>query len=575
MSTKQLDHATMEPCTTVLSADPHKKGDNNVDQQKITILYCRLSNEDLVDGESNSIANQRSILSSYAASHGFTNTRVLVDDGYTGTNFNRPGVQEGLALVEQGLVGTWIVKDMSRFGRDYLQVGRFTEIVFPSYDVRFIAVNDAVDSAKGDNDFTVIRNVFNDFYAKDTSKKVRAVMKAKGTSGKHLGGPPYGYRADPQDKNHWILDEDAAPIVKRIFDLTIAGVGPSRIARILEADGVLTVKALYAQQKGKPLPERPCHWIEQSVVNILERMEYTGCTCNFKTYSKSYKLKKRIPNALEDMFIQPDTQEAIVPKEQWDRVQELRQHKRRMTKAERQGLFSGLVVCADCGSKLHFATCKNFEGRQDHYVCAKYKSGRGTCSAHYIREDVLRDVVLERIRAVTEYIRADVEGFQEEWLMCRREEQEKSIREDKRRLEKAKKRLADIDKLITRIYEDMVLGDLSQERYQKMLEGYEAEQAALNNEVIGLEDWVATREEMEDNVDQFLALLEKYVDIPELTTTIVNEFIKQIIVYAPEKVNGKRTQKVKIVFNFLEEVEVPEISEPVITETTYGRRKTA
>ncbi len=575
MSTKQLDHVTMEPCTTVLSADPHKKGDNNVDQQKITILYCRLSNEDLVDGESNSIANQRSILSSYAASHGFTNTKVLVDDGYTGTNFNRPGVQEGLALVEQGLVGTWIVKDMSRFGRDYLQVGRFTEIVFPSYDVRFIAVNDAVDSAKGDNDFTVIRNVFNDFYAKDTSKKVRAVMKAKGTSGKHLGGPPYGYRADPQDKNHWILDEDAAPVVKRIFDLTIAGVGPSRIARILEADEVLTVKALYAQQKGKPLPERPCHWIEQSVVNILERMEYTGCTCNFKTYSKSYKLKKRIPNALEDMFILPDTQEAIVPKEQWDRVQELRQHKRRMTKAERQGLFSGLVVCADCGSKLHFATCKNFEGRQDHYVCAKYKSGRGTCSAHYIREDVLRDVVLERIRAVTEYIRADVEGFQEDWLMCRREEQEKSIREDKRRLEKAKKRLADIDKLITRIYEDMVLGNLSQERYQKMLEGYEAEQAALNNEVIGLEDWVATREEMEDNVDQFLALLEKYVDIPELTPTIVNEFIKQIIVYAPDKSSGKRTQKVKIVFNFLEEVEVPEISEPVITQTTYGRRKTA
>nr|WP_251316214.1 recombinase family protein [Flintibacter muris] len=575
MSTKQLDHVTMEPCTTVLSADPQKKGEDNVDQQKITILYCRLSNEDLVDGESNSIANQRSILSSYAASHGFTNTKVLVDDGYTGTNFNRPGVREGLALVEQGLVGTWIVKDMSRFGRDYLQVGRFTEIVFPSYDVRFIAVNDAVDSAKGDNDFTVIRNVFNDFYAKDTSKKVRAVMNAKGTSGKHLGGPPYGYRADPQDKNHWILDEDAAPIVKRIFDLTIAGVGPSRIARILEADKVLTVKALYAQQKGKPLPERPCHWIEQSVVNILERMEYTGCTCNFKTYSKSYKLKKRIPNALEDMFILPDTQEAIVPKEQWDRVQELRKHKRRMTKAERQGLFSGLVVCADCGSKLHFATCKNFEGRQDHYVCAKYKSGRGTCSAHYIREDVLRDVVLERIRAVTDYIRADVEGFQEEWLMCRREEQEKSIREDKRRLEKAKKRLADIDKLITRIYEDMVLGSLSQERYLKMLEGYEAEQAALNNEVIGLEDWVATREEMEDHVDQFLALLEKYVDIPELTPTIVNEFIKQVIVYAPDKSSGKRTQKVKIVFNFLEEVEVPEISEPVITKTTYGRRKTA
>ena len=575
MSTKREDHVIMESCTTVLSADPHKKGDNNVDQQKITILYCRLSNEDALDGESNSIANQRAILTRYAAERGFTNTRILVDDGYTGTNFNRPGVQEGLSLVEQGLVGVWIVKDMSRFGRDYLQVGRYTEIVFPSYDVRFIAVNDGVDSERGDNDFTPFRNLFNDFYAKDTSKKVRSVMKTRGTSGKHLGKPPYGYQPDPQDKDHWILDEDAAPVVKRIFDLAIAGAGPSRIARILEADGVLTTKALYAQRRGKPMPERPCHWVEQSVVGILERMEYTGCVCNFKTYSKSYKLKKRIPNTSEDMFILPNTQEAIVPKEQWDRVQELRQHKRRPVKGERQGMFAGLAVCADCGSKLHFATCKNFDGKQDHYVCAKYKSGRGTCSAHYIREDVLREVVLERIRAVTDYIRADVEGFQEDWLMCRREEQEKSIREDKRRLEKAKKRLADIDKLITRIYEDMVLGNLSQERYQKMLEGYEAEQAALNNEIIGLDDWVATREEMEDNVDQFLALLEKYVDIPELTQTIVNEFIKQIIVYAPDKSSGKRTQKVKIVFNFLEEVEVPEISEPVITKTTYGRRKTA
>ena len=575
MSTKQEDHVIIEPCTTVLSADPHKKGDNNVDQQKITILYCRLSNEDALDGESNSIANQRAILTRYAAERGFTNTRILVDDGYTGTNFNRPGVQEGLSLVEQGLVGTWIVKDMSRFGRDYLQVGRYTEIVFPSYDVRFIAVNDGVDSERGDNDFTPFRNLFNDFYAKDTSKKVRSVLKARGTSGKHMGKPPYGYRFDPADRNHWIIDEEAAPVVKRIFDLSIAGKGPSQIARILEADEVLTAKALYAQRKGGLLRERPYHWMEQSVVGILERMEYTGCVCNFKTYSKSYKLKKRIPNASEDMFILPDTQEAIVPKEQWDRVQELRQHKRRPVKGERQGMFAGLVVCADCGSKLHFATCKNFDGKQDHYVCAKYKSGRGTCSAHYIREDVLRDVVLERIRAVTEYIRADVEGFQEDWLMCRREEQEKSIREDKRRLEKAKKRLADIDKLITRIYEDMVLGNLSQERYQKMLEGYEAEQASLNNEIIGLDDWVATREKMEDNVDQFLALLEKYVDIPELTQTIVNEFIKQIIVYAPDKSSGKRTQKVKIVFNFLEEVEVPEISEPVITKTAYGRRKTA
>ena len=568
-------YGNIEPCTTGLSADPQKKGDYDVDQQKITILYCRLSNEDLLDGESNSIQNQKFILTRYAADHGFTNTRILVDDGYTGTNFDRPGVQEGLALVEQGLVGVWIVKDMSRFGRDYLQVGRYTEIVFPSYDVRFIAVNDAVDSAKGDNDFTVIRNVFNDFYAKDTSKKVRAVMKLKGTSGKHLGKPPYGYRADPQDKNHWIPDEEAAPIVKRIFDMTIDGIGPSRIAHILEADGVLTVKALYAKQKGEPLPERPYHWGEQSVVKILGRMEYTGCTCNFKTYSKSYKLKKRIPNAREDMFILPDTQEAIVPQAQWDRVQELRKNKRRFTKRERQGLFSGLLFCADCGSKLHFSTCKNFDSHQDRYLCSRYKGGDGVCTAHYIREEILREMVLERIRAVTEVIRSDVEGFQEDWLHCRREDQEKSIREDKRRLAQAKKRLADIDVLMTRIYEDMVLGNLSRERYQKMAEGYEAEQASLNNEVIALEDWVGTREDMDDSLDQFLALVERYVDIPELTPTIVNEFIKKIIIYEPEKSGVKRMQKVKIIFNFLDELDIPEIGEPVVTETVCGRRKTA
>ena len=546
-----------------------------MDQQKITILYCRLSNEDALDGESNSIANQRSILTRFAADHGFTNTRILVDDGYTGTNFNRPGVQEGLSLVEQGLVGTWIVKDMSRFGRDYLQVGRYTEIVFPSFDVRFIAVNDGVDSNRGDDDFTPFRNLFNDFYAKDTSKKVRSVMKARGISGKHMGKPPYGYLSDPQDKDHWILDEEAAPVVKRIFDMTIAGIGPCRIARILEADKVPTVKALYAMRKGKPVPERPCHWHEQSVVGILERMEYTGCVCNFKTYSKSYKLKKRIPNARDDMFILPGTQETIVPQEQWDRVQELRKNKRRITKGERQGLFSGLLFCADCGSKLNFATCKRFEGKQDRYVCAKYRSGRGTCSGHIIREEVLRDVVLERIRAVTETIRSDVEGFQEDWLHCRREDQEKSIREDKRRLAQAKKRLADIDTLMTRIYEDMVLGNLSRERYQKMAEGYEAEQANLSNEIIGLEDWVSVREEMDNGFDQFTALVEKYVDILELTPTIVNEFIKKIIVYAPEKQGTKRIQKVRIIFNFLDDLDMPEIGEPVITETTYGRRKTA
>lgn len=346
--------------TPILSADPNVKEDVMTDQQKITILYCRLSNEDKLEGESNSIQNQRELLTKYAQDHGYTNLKILVDDGYTGTNFQRPGVQEGFELVKQGLVGCWLCKDLSRFGRDYLTVGQYTDIIFPSYDVRFIAVNDGVDSQCGDGEgFAAIRNLFNEWYPRDTSKKVRISLHQRGTSGKHLGKPPYGYRCDPNDKDKWILDEEAAPVVKRIFDLCIDGKGPEQISRILERDQVLTTKALYASRKGKPLPKNPYGWKDQSIVGILERQEYTGCTCNFKTYSKSYKLKKRIPNDPEDMFIVPDTQEAIVSQAQWDRVQELRKNKRRPAKAERQGLFSGLLYCADCGGKLHFATCKS------------------------------------------------------------------------------------------------------------------------------------------------------------------------------------------------------------------------
>ena len=577
-------HATISPCTPILSADPTVKEDAMLDQQKITILYCRLSNEDALDGESNSIQNQKEFLTRYAAEHGYTNLKILVDDGYTGTNFDRPGVQEGFTLVKQGLVGCWLVKDLSRFGRDYLTVGQYTDIIFPSYDVRFIAVNDGVDSERGDSDgFAAIRNLFNEWYPRDTSKKVRVVFRQKGTSGKHLGKPPYGYRTDPADKDHWIIDEDAAPVVKRIFNLAIDGKGPEQIARILEQDKVLTTKALYAKQsenhpdpkKRKKMPERPYHWIGQSVAGILERMEYTGCTCNFKTYSKSYKLKKRIPNAIEDMCIFPDTQEAIVSQAQWDRVQELRKNKRRPTKAERQGLFSGLLFCPDCGNKLHFATCKSFDGKQDHYVCSSYKSGRGTCSAHYIREDVLRELVLERIRAVNAYIRQDVEGFQEEWLQCRRSDQERSIREDRKRVEQAKKRLADLDVLLSRLYEDFVLGDLSKERYKKMTADYEAEQERLKLEIEVTEEWLETQETMSADVDAFVALTQKYVDVPELTPTIVNEYIKKIEVFPPDKSSGKRVQKVKIYFNFVDDVEIPVISEPVVAKSTPGRRKTA
>ncbi|HJD35159.1 MAG TPA: DUF4368 domain-containing protein [Candidatus Mediterraneibacter tabaqchaliae] len=581
--TRTQMHDIIPICTPILSADPDVKEDI-MDQQKITILYCRLSNEDALDGESNSIQNQKELLTQYAREHGYTNLKILVDDGYTGTNFERPAVKEGFELVKQGLVGCWLVKDLSRFGRDYLTVGQYIDIIFPSYDVRFIAINDGVDSAKGDADgFSAIRNLFNEWYPRDTSKKVRVVFRQKGTSGKHLGKPPYGYRTDPADKEHWVIDEEAAPVVKRIFDLTIDGKGPEQIARILEQDKVLTAKALYAKQsenhpdpkKRKKMPERPYHWIGQSVVGILERMEYTGCTCNFKTYSKSYKLKKRIPNAVEDMCIFPDTQEAIVSQAQWNRVQELRKNKRRPAKAERQGLFSGLLFCPDCGNKLHFATCKSFDGKQDHYVCSSYKSNRGTCTAHYIREDVLREIVLERIRAVNEYIRRDVDGFQEEWLQCRRQDHEKNIRNDKKRVEQAKKRLSDLEIIIRKLYEDYALGHINLALYKKMSTDYEAETERLKLEIEVTEEWVEQQQEMNDGLDAFIALTEKYVDVTELTQTIVNEYIKKILVYAPDKSSGKRQQRIKIFFNFVDEIDIPVLSGEIMTETTYGRRKTA
>ncbi|MFR3261048.1 MAG: DUF4368 domain-containing protein [Oscillospiraceae bacterium] len=545
-------------------------------ESKITALYERLSRDDDNAGDSNSIVNQKKYLESYAQQRGYTNCRHYTDDGWSGGNFERPAWKQLVADIEAGKVAHVIVKDMSRAGRDYLQTGFYTEVFFRQHGVHFVAIANSVDSDdQNSNEFAPFLNIMNEWYPRDTSKKVRVSLRQRGTSGKHMGKPPYGYRCDPEDKDHWILDEEAAQVVKLIFDLYIDGKGPEQIERILEEKQILTTRALYAKRKKKPMPERPYHWGNQSIVAILERQEYTGCTCNFKTYSKSYKLKKRIPNEPEDMFYLPDTQEAIVSQAQFDRVQELRKNKRRPVKAERQGLFSGLLFCADCGSKLHFATSKRFEGKQDRYVCCHYKSNRGTCTAHYIREDVLREIVLERIRAVNEYIRDDVDAFQEEWLQCRRTDQERSIRDDKKKVEQAKKRLFDLDVIISWLYEDYVLRNISQDRYKKMSADYEAEQERLKLEIEVIEEWVEQREEMNDGLDAFIVLTQKYVDVEELTQTIVNEYIKKIVVYAPDKSSGKRTQKVKIYFNFVDDVDIPIIFEPITTETTYGPRKTA
>ena len=524
----------------------------------ITALYARLSQEDALDGESNSIANQKKILLKYAKDNGFSNPIFFIDDGVSGVTFDRPGWNEMIRLAEAGKVTTVIVKDMSRMGRDYLKVGYYTESFFAERDIRYIAINDGVDSDKGDNEFIPFRNLFNDFYARDTSKKIRAVMRAKGNAGEHLcTNPPYGYMKSPDNKKQWIVDEEAAAVVKRIFDLCVAGKGPMQIAKILKADKVLTTRAHYAKQKGKSLPDNPYSWNESTIVAVLERMDYCGHTVNFKSYSKSHKLKKRIPTTKEQQAIFRNTHEAIVEEAVFERVQELRANKRRPTKAERQGMFSGLVFCADCGSKLHFATCKSFDGSQDNYRCARYKSNTGDCTAHFIREEVLRKIVLNRIFAVTAMFYEDITAFMELIQKQRFDEAEKDMKRKQREVRQARKRIAELDRIFKRIYEDDINGTISHERFLKLSAEYEAEQKELTEKVKAEQQEVDTYEQNKSDFDSFAAIIRKYVGITELTPTIVNEFIKKIVVHAPEKIDGKRFQKVDIIFNFVGEIHLP------------------
>ena len=525
----------------------------------ITALYARLSQEDTLDGESNSIANQKKILLKYATDNHFSNPTFFIDDGVSGVTFDRPGWNEMIRLAEAGKVQTVIVKDMSRMGRDYLKVGYYTESFFAERDIRYIAINDGVDSDKGDNDFTPFRNLFNDFYARDTSKKIRAVMRAKGNAGEHLcTNPPYGYMKDPADKKKWMVDEEGAEIVKRIFDLCIAGKGPMQIAKLLTAEHILTVKAHYAQRAGKPLPEKPYHWDPKSVAGILERPEYTGCTVNFKTYSKSHKLKKRLYNVPENQRIFPNTQPAIIDEQVFVRVQELRENKRRPAKqAERQGLFSGLLYCADCGSKLHFATGKNMTPQQDCYRCSRYKSNTGDCTMHFIREETLKLFVLQRIFDVTALFFDDAMAFEEAAKKQHFQEAEKEAQKRKREIAQAEKRIAELDRIFKRIYEDDISGTISHERFLKLSTDYEAEQRELTEQVKTWREVVEIFEQDRSDFDSFAAIVRKYVGIRELTPTIVNEFVKKIIVHAPDKSSGHRRQKIELVWNFIGEVNLP------------------
>ena len=533
---------------------------------RFTALYCRLSRDDELQGDSNSIKNQKLILQKYADDNGFRNTRFFVDDGYSGTTFDRPDFQRMIAEMDAGRIGTVIVKDMSRLGRDYLKVGFYTEVAFPEADVRFIAINNGVDSAnQQESDLTPFINIFNEFYAKDTSKKIRAVFKAKGQSGKPLcTNPPYGYKKDPDDKTRWIVDDEAAAVVKEIFHLCMSGYGPTQIAKELRKRRIET-PAEYGKRVGVNVPsaklrenDDPCRWTTSTVVHILERREYTGCTVNFKTYKKSYKSKKQVKNDPSEWAIFEGMHEAIIEPEVYDTVQKIRDGRRRQTPMGEMPALSGMVYCADCGHKLYQVRGRCLP-QSEYMVCATYrKKGKSVCPSHQIRNSVIEQLLLEDLQRVTAYARNHEDEFLQ--LVTRNSEKalDRELRDCRKEYEQAKARIAKLDTLIQRIYEDNVEGKISDDRFAKLSGNYETEQAQLQSRVEELQRFLDDAKEKSLNADHFLALVRKYTDIRELDAEIIREFVERINVFQAEKVDGHRQQRIQIIYNCIGAVDLPD-----------------
>lgn len=536
---------------------------------KITALYCRLSRDDELQGDSNSIKNQKTILQKYADDNGFANTEFFVDDGYSGTNFDRPDWQRLLSQVEEGNIGTVIVKDMSRLGRDYLKVGYYTEVLFPGSDIRFIAINNNVDSAnQQDSDFTPFLNIINEWYAKDTSKKIRSVFKSKGQSGKPLcTNPPYGYIKDPEDKTHWIVDEEAAKVVKEAFHLCMQGYGPTQIAKEFSKRRIMNPTA-HAKSNGVNIPDNRGHdddyiWRGSTIVHMLSRQEYLGHTVNFKTYRKSYKQKKQMKNDPSEWMIFENTHEAIIEEPVFEVVQKIRDGRRRLTPMGEMPILSGMLFCADCGNKLYQVRHRGWEHDKEHFVCATYRKIKGGCSSHQIKNVVVEESLLDGIRRVTAYARDHEDEFVEMVTKKTRIELDKSICDGKRELEQSQARIKKLDEIIQRLYEDNIEGKISDERFAKMTANYEAEQHTLERRVAELKSTMTSEKESALGVDHFLALVRKYTDIKELTAEIIREFVEKIYVYKAERIDGRRVQRIKMVYNCIGDFDTP-----VSTSTT-------
>ena len=520
--------------------------------EAVTALYCRLSRDDELQGDSNSIINQKKILQKYALDHGWKNIRFYIDDGISGTTFNRPGFQKMIADIEAGIVKRVIIKDMSRLGRDYLQVGMYTEIMFPEHDVHFIAVNDGVDSKQGDNEFTPFRNIINEWYAKDTSKKIRAVMKVKGNAGEHLTtNAPYGYMKDPANPKQWVRDNDAANVVYDIGLYVMDGYGPSQIARLLKQRKILTPAAYY-ESKGincnvKPQDD-PYGWNASTVAHILDRWrEYLGHTVNFKTTKKSYKSKKKIQNPESEWVIFENTHEPIWTESIADAVRLARQTRRRPTKMGEMGMFSGMMFCADCGSIMYQCRATGFRREQEYYLCAGYRKSRDICgSTHSIRTVILEELILQNLCKVVSYAREQEDQFVKMVMDMDEKERSKGLAKKKKLLTDAEKRISELDRIFKHLYEDNITGKLTDERFKKLSADYEAEQAALQTQANSLREEIQEEESKCANVERFLSIVRKYTEIPERTPHILHEFVEKIVVHAATDPHSKTNRKQEV-----------------------------
>lgn len=532
-------------------------------ENRITALYCRLSQDDGREGESNSIVNQKALINEYARKNRFKNLKFFVDDGYSGTTFDRPAFREMEKMIENGEIGTVIVKDMSRLGRNYLQVGMYTDIVFPENDVRFIAINDNVDSAvQTEFDMTPIRNFCNELYARDTAKKIKSTFKMKGESGKHLTtNLPFGYIKDKDDKDKWLIDEPAAIVIRKIFNLCANGLGPLQIAKRLRAEEVLIPTAYYAQRDGKLYERDPFNWDQKTVAGILERVEYLGHTVNFKTTSKNYKSKKRIQNPPEKQMIFKNTHPVIIGEELFETVQKIREGKRRPTATGKMSLLSGKVICADCKSKLHYCTTNGFEARQDFFTCANYRSNMGSCSAHYIRNVTLCNMVFKHIKKMLVYVQQFEETFVRDQMERLDNAMAMSISKAKVDVVTLRRRDEDLNTLFKRLYEDMVAGRITAERFDMLASEYEQEQKELKVKITKLDDLIENGETQTKDLKQLLVNVRKYTDPQELTAQMVNDLVDKIVVYAPDKSSGHRRQKIEIYYNAVGIIDLPTVQE--------------